>query len=92
MFVLNFHFLHFKVTYWFFPSSDELLSLISVKMAEDGIDLVKEVLNEVQLSQFFLPIRDDLQITKLEHFEFVKPEDFDPVGLSRPGTVYLLCA
>lgn len=57
-------------------------------MAEDGIDLVKEVLNEVQLSQFFLPIRDDLQITKLEHFEFVKPEDFDPVGLSRPGTVY----
>ncbi|XP_050310797.1 activated Cdc42 kinase Ack [Anthonomus grandis grandis] len=59
-------------------------------MAEDGIDLVREVLVDVQLSQFFVPVRDDLQLTKLEHFEHARPEDLEKIGISKPGARRLL--
>lgn len=54
-------------------------------MAEDGIEWLKEILVDVQLTQFLVPLRDDLLVTRLEHFEFVKPEDLENVGLSKPG-------
>lgn len=54
-------------------------------MAEDGIDLIREILVDVELSQFLLPIRDDLQITRLEHFDYVRTEDLEKIGLSKPG-------
>lgn len=57
-------------------------------MAEDGIDLIREVLIDVQLIQFLVPLRDDLQITRLEHFDYVKPEDLENIGLSRPGNIH----
>lgn len=60
-------------------------------MADEGnLDWLREILNDVQLSQFLAPIRDDLQITRLEHFDFVNPEDLEKVGLSRPGARRLL--
>lgn len=54
-------------------------------MAEDGIDWLKDVLVDVQLTQFLVPLRDDLQVTRLEHFDFVKAEDLENIGLSKPG-------
>lgn len=54
-------------------------------MAEEGLNWLYEILQDVQLAQFLAPIRDDLQITRLEHFDYVKPEDLEKVGLSKPG-------
>ncbi|KAH1003005.1 hypothetical protein HUJ05_010957 [Dendroctonus ponderosae] len=59
-------------------------------MAEDGIEWLKEILLDVQLGQFLVPLRDDLLVTRLEHFEFVKPEDLENIGLSKPGARRLL--
>lgn len=61
-------------------------------MTEEGIGWLFEILEDVQLKQFLTPIRDDLQITRLEHFDYVKPEDLEKIGLSRPGARRLLDA
>lgn len=55
-------------------------------MTESGIEWLYELLQDVQLIQFLVPIRDDLQITRLEHFEYVKQEDLEKIGISKPGT------
>lgn len=55
-------------------------------MSEDtGIEWLRDILIDVQLQQFLVPIRDDLQITRLEHFDYVKAEDLENIGLSKPG-------
>ncbi|CAH1980281.1 unnamed protein product [Acanthoscelides obtectus] len=59
-------------------------------MSEEGLDWLGNILVEVQLNQFLVPIRDDLQITRLEHFDFVKPEDLESIGISKPGARRLL--
>ncbi|KAJ8947003.1 hypothetical protein NQ318_019084 [Aromia moschata] len=59
-------------------------------MSEEGIEWLGHILADVQLGQFLVPIRDDLQITRLEHFDYVKPEDLENIGLSRPGARRLL--
>ncbi|KAG5869453.1 hypothetical protein JTB14_027316 [Gonioctena quinquepunctata] len=59
-------------------------------MSEEGLEWLGIILSEVQLSQFLVPIRDDLQVSRLEHFDFVKPEDLEKIGLSRPGARRLL--
>lgn len=59
---------------------------------EEGIEWLFEILHDVQLQQFLPQIRDDLQITRLDHFEFVKAEDLEKIGLSKPGIRRLLDA
>lgn len=61
-------------------------------MTEEGIGWLVEVLQDVQLNQFLAPIRDDLQVTRLEHFDYVKPEDLEKIGLSKPGNIYKNCS
>lgn len=56
----------------------------------DGIDWLCELLREVQLEQFFTRIRDDLQVTRLSHFDYVQPEDLEKIGMGRPGARRLL--
>ncbi|XP_070609913.1 activated CDC42 kinase 1 isoform X2 [Erythrolamprus reginae] len=53
--------------------------------ADEGTDWLLELLTEVQLQQYFLQIRDDLNITRLSHFEYVKNEDLEKIGMGRPG-------
>lgn len=53
--------------------------------AEEGTDWLLELLAEVQLQQYFLRIRDDLNVTRLSHFEYVKNEDLEKIGMGRPG-------
>ncbi|KAK5644335.1 hypothetical protein RI129_005635 [Pyrocoelia pectoralis] len=61
-------------------------------MSEEGLQWLYEVLENVQLLQFLATIRDDLQITRLEHFDYVQPQDLEKIGLSKPGARRLLDA
>ncbi|KAL0112016.1 hypothetical protein PUN28_013325 [Cardiocondyla obscurior] len=62
-------------------------------MADDeGIEWLQDLLHDVQLSQFFTRIRDDLQITRLHHFDYVQAEDLEKIGLGKPGVRRLLDA
>lgn len=53
--------------------------------AEEGTDWLLELLTELQLQQYFLRIRDELNVTRLSHFEYVKNEDLEKIGMGRPG-------
>lgn len=62
-------------------------------MADDeSTEWLQELLHDVQLSQFFTRIRDDLQVTRLHHFDYVQPEDLEKIGLGKPGIRRLLDA
>ncbi|XP_031850156.1 activated Cdc42 kinase isoform X2 [Nomia melanderi] len=62
-------------------------------MADDeGTEWLQELLHDVQLSQFFTRIRDELQVTRLHHFDYVQPEDLEKIGLGKPGIRRLLDA
>lgn len=43
------------------------------------------LLTEVQLEKFYLRIRDGLNITRIEHFAYVKESDLEQIGISKPG-------
>ncbi|KAM8805211.1 activated CDC42 kinase 1 isoform 2-T2 [Eudromia elegans] len=53
--------------------------------SEEGTDWLLELLTELQLQQYFLRIRDELNVTRLSHFEYVKNEDLEKIGMGRPG-------
>ncbi|CAG4911481.1 unnamed protein product [Colias eurytheme] len=59
---------------------------------DSGTDWLCEILQNVQLEQFYLPIRDQLQITRLAHFDYVHTEDLERIGISKPGIRRLLDA
>ncbi|KAM6918331.1 activated CDC42 kinase 1-like [Xenentodon cancila] len=66
------------------PSEDEE-RLSSSMQCEEGTEWLLELLMEVQLQQYFLRIRDDLNVTRLSHFDYVKNEDLEKIGMGRPG-------
>ncbi|XP_034559599.1 tyrosine kinase, non-receptor, 2b isoform X1 [Notolabrus celidotus] len=66
------------------PSDDEE-KLGSSMQSEEGTEWLLELLMEVQLQQYFLRIRDDLNVTRLSHFDYVKNEDLEKIGMGRPG-------
>ncbi|KAM4544178.1 activated CDC42 kinase 1 isoform 2-T3 [Fundulus diaphanus] len=53
--------------------------------SEEGTEWLLELLTDVQLQQYFLRIRDDLNVTRLSHFDYVKNEDLEKIGMGRPG-------
>ncbi|XP_014230636.1 activated CDC42 kinase 1 isoform X2 [Trichogramma pretiosum] len=60
-------------------------------MAEDdSTEWLQDLLSDVQLSQFFTRIRDDLQVTRIQHFDYVQPEDLEKIGMGKPGVRRLL--
>ncbi|XP_029002930.1 activated CDC42 kinase 1 [Betta splendens] len=52
---------------------------------EEGSEWLLELLTDVQLQQYFLRIRDELNVTRLSHFDYVKNEDLEKIGMGRPG-------
>ncbi|KAJ8668984.1 hypothetical protein QAD02_000243 [Eretmocerus hayati] len=52
---------------------------------EEGTQWLHDLLNDVQLTQFYTRIRDDLQVTRLHHFDYVQSEDLEKIGLGKPG-------
>ncbi|KDR13827.1 activated CDC42 kinase 1 isoform X2 [Zootermopsis nevadensis] len=57
---------------------------------EGGIEWLYELLHDVQLEQFATRIRDDLQVTRLTHFDYVQAEDLEKIGMGKPGARRLL--
>ncbi|KAJ9589589.1 hypothetical protein L9F63_017174 [Diploptera punctata] len=57
---------------------------------DSGIEWLYELLQDVQLEQFFSRIRDDLQVTRLAHFDYVQAEDLEKIGMGKPGVRRLL--
>ncbi|XP_059126985.1 non-receptor tyrosine-protein kinase TNK1 [Peromyscus eremicus] len=43
------------------------------------------LLRDIQLAQFYRPILEELNVTRPEHFDFVRPEDLDNIGMGRPA-------
>ena len=50
-------------------------------LEEGSLQWLYELLQDVQLEQFFTRFRDDLQISRLSHFDYVQPEDLEKIGL-----------
>lgn len=44
-----------------------------------------QLLSDVQLEKFYLRVRDGLNITRIEHFSYVKESDLEQIGISKPG-------
>ncbi|XP_018609252.1 activated CDC42 kinase 1-like isoform X2 [Scleropages formosus] len=63
---------------------DEALGSGSMQ-SDEGTEWLLELLMEVQLQQYFLRIRDELNVTRLSHFDYVKNEDLEKIGMGRPG-------
>ncbi|XP_065341081.1 activated Cdc42 kinase Ack isoform X2 [Cloeon dipterum] len=57
---------------------------------EEGTHWLMTVLRDVQLEQFYARIKDDLQITRIDHFDYVQVEDLEKVGMSKPSVRRLL--
>ncbi|CAL1527231.1 unnamed protein product, partial [Lymnaea stagnalis] len=65
----------------------------SVPKEEDGgSEWLVHLLNEIQLGQFYIKLRDDLQVTRLVHFDYVKTEDLEKIGMGKPAIRRLLDA
>ncbi|KAM3909936.1 non-receptor tyrosine-protein kinase TNK1 [Leptodactylus fuscus] len=54
-------------------------------VTEEGTEWLLSLLREVQLEQFYPKIRDELNVTRPGHFDFVKPFDLDQIGMGRPA-------
>ncbi|XP_066523157.1 activated CDC42 kinase 1 isoform X2 [Hoplias malabaricus] len=68
------------------PQHDETEEAVGGAMQTDeGTEWLMELLTDVQLQQYFLRIRDDLNVTRLSHFDYVKNEDLEKIGMGRPG-------
>ena len=60
-------------------------------MEEEGSsEWLYELLHQVQLEIFYVRIRDELQVSRLQHFEYVQPEDLEKIGMSKPAAKRLL--
>lgn len=51
---------------------------------------LEELLADVQLEQFLMRIKEDLQITRLAHFDYVHSDDLEKIGLGKPAVRRLL--
>ncbi|XP_036077917.1 non-receptor tyrosine-protein kinase TNK1 isoform X2 [Rousettus aegyptiacus] len=54
-------------------------------LPEAGSLWLLRLLRDIQLAQFYRPILEELNVTRPEHFEFVRPEDLDSIGMGRPA-------
>ncbi|CAN2391245.1 negative regulation of Ras protein signal transduction [Pristimantis euphronides] len=54
-------------------------------VTEEGPEWLLTLLRELQLEQFYSKIRDELNVTRPGHFDFVKPYDLDHIGMGRPA-------
>lgn len=66
-----------------------LISADATTVAADT-DWLVELLSEVQLEPFLDRIRDDLQVSRLAHFDYVHPDDLERCGLGKPAVRRLM--
>lgn len=73
--------------------ASSVIVLLGFAQRQVGRDMVMDqdtqwlyqLLAEVQLEKFYLRVRDGLNITRLEHFAYVKESDLEQIGISKPG-------
>lgn len=63
---------------------------ISYSTDTPSADWLYQLLTTAQLEQFYVRIRDQLQVSRLEHFEYVTCQDLEKVGLARPAARRLI--
>lgn len=63
-----------------------------MEILQDDTNWLNEVLDEVGLQTFYSKLTNDLQLTKLSHFDYVSEDDLIQVGLSRPAARRLLAS
>ncbi|CAC5362937.1 TNK2 [Mytilus coruscus] len=68
------------------PSEDDTMN------EDEGQEWLYDLLTEVQLNQFYTKLRDDLQVTRLGHFDYVKTEDLEKIGMGKPAIRRLIDA
>lgn len=56
-----------------------------VMVMDQDTQWLYQLLAEVQLEKFYVRIRDGLNITRIEHFHYVKESDLEWIGISKPG-------
>ncbi|XP_029615810.1 non-receptor tyrosine-protein kinase TNK1 isoform X1 [Salmo trutta] len=56
-----------------------------VMLMDQDTQWLYHLLAEVQLERFYLRVRDGLNITRIEHFNYVKESDLEQIGISKPG-------
>ncbi|XP_053537357.1 non-receptor tyrosine-protein kinase TNK1 [Ictalurus punctatus] len=54
-------------------------------MMDPDTRMLYQLLAEVQLERFFQKIRDELNVTRIEHLDFVKDTDLEQIGIKKPG-------
>ncbi|KAK3546496.1 hypothetical protein QTP70_026342 [Hemibagrus guttatus] len=54
-------------------------------MMDPDTQLLYQLLAEVQLERFFLKIREELNVTRIEHLDYVKDTDLEQIGIKKPG-------
>lgn len=54
-------------------------------MDADESEWLAELLRDVQLEQFYHRINQELQITRLAHFDYVHSDDLEKIGLGKPA-------
>ncbi|RUS86931.1 hypothetical protein EGW08_005336 [Elysia chlorotica] len=57
-----------------------------------GSEWLFDFLHGIQLNQFYIKLRDDLQVTRLIHFDYVKSEDLEKIGMGKPAIRRLMDA
>ena len=57
----------------------EFFATMDEDSEENSSEWLLTTLREVQLDQFYVRIRDHLQISRISHFEYVTPEDLEKV-------------
>lgn len=57
---------------------------------EPDTEWLEVLLHDCQLDSYFTSIRDELQITRLAHFDYVHVKDLEKIGLSKPRIRQLL--
>ncbi|CAL8110546.1 unnamed protein product [Orchesella dallaii] len=57
---------------------------------DEGSEWLIQILKDTQLEHFFVRIRDELQVTRMTHFDFVTLEDLENIGMGKPGARRLL--
>lgn len=70
-----------------FPLPFRLTAVLKdhVIMMDQDTQWLYQLLAEVQLERFYLRVRDGLNVTRIEHLDYVKESDLEQIGISKPG-------
>lgn len=60
-------------------------------MMDHDTQWLYQLLASVQLERFYIRMRDGLNVTRIEHLNYVKEADLEWIGIGRPGMSCKIC-